>query len=128
MDGNFPSNSGIPGPSGSVQGLLSVSLQIGTSFVCRIVLAQIGHRASRVSGVGEIDFLGGGAAKTCCKRCGLRERKTWCHIYNELPCAFFFLHCNISEIGLIIIAGFSLGFHQILADTICVCFCPSPGS
>lgn len=80
---HFPSDGRVQGPSGNAQDLLSVSLQWARYYVCHIILAQIGHKASRDSGIGEIDFLIGEAVKSCCKRCGLREGKSWCHMYNQ---------------------------------------------
>lgn len=93
-------------------------MQIGTSLCLSGVLAL---RASRDSGVGEIDFfLMGKAAKICYKR----EGQNWCHIYNRTAtCLYFFssLHCSISEIGLIIIAGLQPGFPSNSSrDNLCL--------
>lgn len=79
---HFPSNGRVQGPSGSAQDLLNISLQWAHHYVCPIVLAKTGHKTSRDSGVGEIDFLMGEAVKSCCKRCGSREGKSWYHVYS----------------------------------------------
>lgn len=50
---------------------------------------------------GNIDFLMGRAAESCCKECGFMEVINSGHICNQ-PTAYFFLDCNISEIGIIL--------------------------
>lgn len=66
---------------------------------CHIVLAQTRPKTSRVSSIGEIDFLMGGLTKPCCKECRFRERKNSGRFYNQ-PAAHLLSRCNSSEIGI----------------------------